>query len=105
MLAMVSPVMVGAAAASPQPSTPASDSIRTNTFSACATVSPAICTGFFIGRLTASGSMALIFTLLLLVKCGSSHTRTVRPDGTECIVMAAYTCLLAVPEVQTRDAD
>src|SRR5262249_9560576 len=61
MPAMVSPVMVGADAASPQPTAPASDSIRTKTFSACATVSPAICTGFFIGRLTAMASIVEIF--------------------------------------------
>ena len=63
MPAMVSPVMVGAAAASPQPTAPDSDSMRTKTFSACATVSPAICTGFFIGRRTAMGSIVLIFTV------------------------------------------
>ena len=65
MLATVSPVMVGADAASPQPTTPSSDSMRTSTLSARVTVSPAIFTGFFIGRLTAMGSMALIRTLLL----------------------------------------
>ncbi len=65
MLATVSPVMVGADAASPQPTTPSSDSMRTRTLSARATVSPAICTGFFIGRLTAMGSIALIFTTFL----------------------------------------
>ena len=62
MPATVSPVMVGAEAASPQPTTPVSDSTRTSTLSARVTVSPAICTGFFIGRLTAIGSMDLIFT-------------------------------------------
>jgi len=62
MAATVSPVMVGADAASPQPTAPSSASTRTSTLSARATVSPAICTGFFIGRLTAMGSMVLIFT-------------------------------------------
>ncbi len=57
MLATVSPVMVGAEAASPQPTAPSSDSMRTRTFSARVTVSPAIFTGFFIGRLMAMGSM------------------------------------------------
>jgi hypothetical protein len=36
-----------------------------NTLSARATVSPAICTGFFIGRLTAMGSIDLILTPVL----------------------------------------
>ena len=62
MLATVSPVMVGAEAASPQPTTPSSDSMRSSTLSARATVSAAICTGFFIGRLTAMGSIDLILT-------------------------------------------
>ena len=65
MLATVSPVMVGAEAASPQPTHPSSDSMRTRTLSARATVSPAIFTGFFIGKLTAIGSIALIFTIVL----------------------------------------
>ena len=65
MLATVSPVMVGAEAASPQPTKPLSASMRTRTLSARATVSPAICTGFFIGRLIAIGSIALIFTTSL----------------------------------------
>ena len=58
---MVSPVMTGAEAASPQPTTPSSDSTRKSTLSARAIVSPDICTGFFIGRLTAMGSIDLIF--------------------------------------------
>ena len=60
MLATVSPVIVGADAASPQPTTPSSASMRTNILSARVTVSPDICTGFFIGRLTAMGSIDLI---------------------------------------------
>src|SRR5690349_24150495 len=68
MLAIVSPVMVGAAAASPQPTAPASDSMRTKTFSACATVSPAICTGFVMGRRTAMASIVLIFTVFARVE-------------------------------------
>jgi hypothetical protein len=62
MLATVSPVMVGAEAASPQPTIPVSDSMRTSTLSARVTISAAIVTAFFIGRLTAIGSIDLIFT-------------------------------------------
>src|SRR4029077_8475504 len=65
MLATVSPVMVGADAASPQPTAPSSASMRTRILSARLTVSPAIFTGFFIGRLTAMGSMVLIRTPFL----------------------------------------
>src|SRR6266851_1775718 len=61
MLSTVSPVMVGAEAASPQPTTPLSDSMRTSTLSACLISTPAMKTGFFIGKLTAIGSMRLIF--------------------------------------------
>ena len=57
--------LLGADAASPQPVRPLSASIRTKTLSARATVSPDICTGFFIGKLTAMGSMDLIFTASL----------------------------------------
>jgi hypothetical protein len=39
--------------------------MRTRILSARVTVSPAIFTGFFIGRLTAMGSMVLIRTLFL----------------------------------------
>src|ERR1700761_3531642 len=67
MLATVSPVMVGAEAASPQPTKPPSDSMRTITLSARATGSPAIWTGFFIGKLIAIGSIALIFTMFLVL--------------------------------------
>src|SRR5580704_11378037 len=63
MLATVSPVMVGAAAASPQPTTPLSDSTRTRMLPARETVSPAIFTSFFIGRLMAIGSMDLMRTI------------------------------------------
>ena len=72
MLATVSPVMVGAEAASPQPTAPSSASMRTRILSARVTVSPAILTGFFIGKLTAMGSMALIRTLFLDRKCRAS---------------------------------
>src|SRR5215475_8026483 len=60
MLSSVSPVMTGADAASPQPTTLLSASIRTSTFSARRTSSPAMITGLSIGRLTAIGSMDLI---------------------------------------------
>ena len=53
--------MVGAAPAPPQPTTPPSVSSRTSTFSALFTSSNAILSGFAIGRLTAIGSMRLIF--------------------------------------------
>src|SRR5262249_55327941 len=62
MLSTVSPVMVGAEAASPQPTTPLSASIRTSTLSACLISTPAMHTGFFIGKLTAIGSTRLILT-------------------------------------------
>src|SRR5215471_13976901 len=62
MLSTVSPVMVGAEAASPQPITPLSASMRTSTLSAWRISTPAMTTGFFIGRLTAIGSTRLIFT-------------------------------------------
>jgi hypothetical protein len=39
--------------------------MRTKTLSARAMVSPDICTGFFIGKLTAMGSIDLIFTASL----------------------------------------
>src|SRR5215467_11693207 len=61
MLSSVSPVITGAEAASPQPTTPLSVSIRTSTLSARRTSSPAMMTGLSIGRLTAIGSIVLIF--------------------------------------------
>src|SRR5690349_9432825 len=61
MLATVSPVMVGAAPAPPQPTTPSSVSTRASTFSALLTSSNAIFNGFTIGRLIAMDSMRLIF--------------------------------------------
>src|ERR1700681_235646 len=69
MLAVVSPVMVGAAAASPQPTSPPSACRRTNTLSARLTSSPAMMTGLIIGRLTAMGSIFAICTagLALLI--------------------------------------
>src|SRR4249919_1682569 len=62
MLSSVSPVITGAEAASPHPTTSLSASIRTNTLSACRTSSPAMTTGLSIGRLTAIGSIVLICT-------------------------------------------
>ncbi len=76
MLAVVSPVMVGAEAASPQPTKPLSASMRTSTLSARATVSPAMVTGFFIGRLTAIGSIDLIFTQPSPLSGAASFGRT-----------------------------
>src|SRR5919201_2443636 len=61
MLSIVSPVIVGAEAASPQPTTPLSASMRTSTLSARLISTPAMTTGFFIGKLTAIGSTRLIF--------------------------------------------
>src|SRR5215475_13245902 len=52
MLSTVSPVMVGAEAVS----------TRTITLSACRISTPAMNTGFFIGKLTAIGSTRSIFT-------------------------------------------
>ena len=60
MLSSVSPVIIGAEAASPQPTRPLSASIRTSTLSARRTSSPAMMTGLSIGRLTAIGSIVLI---------------------------------------------
>src|SRR3979409_1965167 len=60
MLSTVSPVMVGAEAASPQPMTPLSDSMRTSTLSACRISTPAMNTGFFMGKLTASRVVRLV---------------------------------------------
>src|SRR5947207_2422819 len=65
MLSTVSPVMVGAEAASPQPTTPLSASMRTSTLSARLISTPAMKTGFFMGKLTAIGSTCLIFMALL----------------------------------------
>src|ERR1700730_13717393 len=62
MLAVVSPVMVGAEAASPQPTSPLSACRRTSTLSARLTSSPAMMTGLIIGRLTAMGSIFVMFT-------------------------------------------
>src|SRR6185503_20723996 len=67
MLATVSPVIVGAAPAPPQPTTPSSVSTRASTFSALVTSSNAILRGFTMGRLTARASMRLIF---MSVRCG-----------------------------------
>ncbi len=67
MLSSVSPVITGAEAASPQPTSPLSVSMRTSTLSARRTSSPAMITGLSIGRLTAIGSMVLIFTMAFLV--------------------------------------
>src|SRR5262245_2509720 len=67
MLSTVSPVMVGAEAASPQPTIPLSASIRTSTLSACLISTPAMNTGFFIGKLTAIGSTRLILTAEILL--------------------------------------
>src|SRR5262245_4166736 len=75
MLSTVSPVMVGADAASPQPTTPLSASIRTSMLSACLISTPAMNTGFFIGRLTAIGSMRLIFTAAVSSLCSSGIVR------------------------------
>src|SRR5262245_35908103 len=66
MLSTVSPVMVGAEAASPQPMTPLSAWTRTSTLSARAISTPAMTTGFFMGKLTAIASMRLIFMVLAL---------------------------------------
>ncbi len=63
MLSSVSPVMTGAEAASPQPTSPSSAAIRTSTLSARRTSSPAMITGLTIGRLTAIGSMLFMVML------------------------------------------
>jgi hypothetical protein len=61
MLSIVSPVIVGADAASPHPHCPSSVSSLTKTLSALAIATPAILMGFDIGRLTAIASTRLIF--------------------------------------------
>jgi hypothetical protein len=73
MLSTVSPVMVGAEAASPQPTRPSFASMRTSTLSARTISTPAMTTGFFIGRLTAIGSTRLIF--MGSPQCCSGSTR------------------------------
>src|SRR5665647_2960598 len=60
MPSMVSPVMVGAEAASPQPTTPSSVSSRTSALLALRTSSNDILTGLIIGSLTEMGSIYLI---------------------------------------------
>src|ERR1035437_3639163 len=62
MLSSVSPVMIGADAASPQPTKSLSASTRTSTLSARRTTSPAMMTGLSMGRLTAMGSMVRMRT-------------------------------------------
>ena len=52
----MSPVMVGAEAASPQPTWPSAASMRTSTFSAAAIVTRAIFIGFFSGNATGIAS-------------------------------------------------
>ena len=48
--------MVGAEAASPQPTVPSAASMRTSRFSACVMATPAIFTGFFSGSATGIAS-------------------------------------------------
>ena len=79
MLSTVSPVMVGAEAASPQPTTPLSASMRTSTLSARLISTPAMKTGFFMGKLTAIGSMRLIFMVLLTPS--ALRARPARPES------------------------
>ena len=76
MLTMVSPVMVGADAASPQPMTPRRLDADQNIIGARDGFAGHL-TGFFIGRLTAMASIALIFTLCL-AQVGSRVTRPPR---------------------------
>src|SRR5215471_8893797 len=78
MLSTVSPVMVGAEAASPQPTTPLSASIRTITLSARLISTPAMMTGFFMGKLTAIGSTRLIFMVFLSLS--ALRARPARPE-------------------------
>ena len=73
----------GAEAASPQPTMPLSASIRTRTLSACLISTPAMNTGFFIGKLTAIGSMCLIFTLQSPCQSLSQYAPPVRPARRE----------------------
>src|SRR6516225_9662554 len=79
MLSTVSPVMVGAEAASPQPTIPLSASMRTSTLSARLISTPAMKTGFFMGKLTAIGSMCLIF-MASLTFC-ALRARPMRPEN------------------------
>src|SRR5262249_56345676 len=62
----VSRVMVGGGGAPPQPTTPLSAWTRTSTLSARAISTPAMTTGFFMGKLTAIASTRLIFMVLAL---------------------------------------
>src|SRR5687768_12205936 len=61
MPSTVSPVIVGAEAASPQPIAPSSVSTRIRTLSALFSSTPAILIGFSIGMLTAIDSTRLTF--------------------------------------------
>jgi hypothetical protein len=56
----VSPVIVGAEAASPQPTSPPAASMRTSTLSAVAMVTPAIFIGFLSGSATGMASTRLM---------------------------------------------
>ena len=81
MLAVVSPVMVGAEAASPQPTSPSSASRRTSTLSARLTSSPAMMTGLIMGRLTAIGSILLMFTAGFPVRPNCAGDRAMLLDA------------------------
>jgi hypothetical protein len=70
MLARVSPVMVGAEAASPHPTTPLSASTRTSMLSARRTSSPAMMTGLIIDKLIAIGSIVRICTAMSVIVAG-----------------------------------
>src|SRR6478672_13022511 len=80
MLSIVSPVMIGAEAASPHPITPLSDSIRTIRLSAIVSSTPAIFTGLVSGRLTAIGSILLIFMSANPMRIRSRDLQRIVPE-------------------------
>src|SRR5262245_51657748 len=82
MLSTVSPVCIGAAPDSPQPTRPLSASIRTSTLSARRMSSPAMMTGLRIGRLTAIGSMDFMFNLSPVMRGLDPHIHLLaKTDG------------------------
>ncbi len=85
MLSSVSPVITGADAASPQPTSPLSASIRTSTLSARRTSSPAMMTGLIIGRLTAIGSIDLMRTVNHLCLFAAAPAIVLRDGGRDCV--------------------
>ena len=75
MLPGVSPVIVGAEAASPQPMMPSLVSMRASTFSALRTSSNDIFTGLIIGRLMAMACTRWIRMVVIPIKKAAPQRR------------------------------